>query len=199
MSEWYPAALIRLGPKDKVTGKRNANRGAVLHSMVGYFAGAMAEFDRTSRRASWHFSIRQDGTVYQHYPLTASTWHAGSDGANNQYIGIEHEGGFSPTDEPLTAAQINASVTLVKWIAAQGKWTPSRTSKKTLFEHRELSSTLCPSSRIPWDAYTTTLVPPQPSWKATYWAGMVNQTPKYVRTETVNGKRKHVWEINTSA
>lgn len=157
---WYPDAERRPGPPNKTYAAPNLIAGAVLHSMVGSLAGAMAELDRPSRDASWCFSITQAGMVLQHYPLTASTWHCGSQQWNTRLVGIEHEGGpIHNPSEPLTPRQLAASVELVKWIALQGGWTPARTGKQTLFEHREVSPsnrpTACPSGRIPWDAYVS--------------------------------------------
>lgn len=118
---WYPKAIVRPGPASKTgygTLQVNAKRGVVCHSMVGFFAGAMAELDKLERRASWHFSILRDGRVFQHYDTDKITWHAGSVWGNSRFIGVEHEGGFSPENEPLTDAQREASVALVKWIHA---------------------------------------------------------------------------------
>lgn len=160
MAEWYPAAQLQYaGPEFKQYPKPNAVDGVVLHSMVGGLVGAFAELLRADRKASWCFSVAKSGVVYQHYPLTASTWHAGSQRMNEKYVGIEHEGGpIGNESEPLTPAQLDASVKLVWWIAQQGGWTPSRTTAQTLFEHNEVapasSPTACPSDRIPWSAYT---------------------------------------------
>lgn len=35
------------------------------------------------RSASWHFMIGRDGSIYQHAPITVSTWHAGCNPANS--------------------------------------------------------------------------------------------------------------------
>ena len=150
MELWYPKAVRVPGVAWKVHGK-NTNKGAVLHSAVGFKAGLLDEL-RGPKDKGWHFSDLQDGTILQHYPLDALVYHCSNAFGNGQYIGIEHEGGLDPEDEPLTPAQLRASIDLVKWIAEQGKWLPSRTSPKTLFEHKEvaLKYTQCPSGRIPW-------------------------------------------------
>jgi len=171
---WYPQAVIEAGPTAKQQAGTNPAAGVVLHSAVGFKSGLLQELRRptSERTAAWHFSVLQDGTVLQHYPLTAVLWHC-SDGpsdkdgvdGNGTLIGIEHEGGFDPTNEPLTPAQRSASVALVLWIAGVGGWTPSRTTNKTLFEHKEIADkpTECPSGRIPWPAY---LIAPVPSYTA---------------------------------
>lgn len=160
----YPAATQHPGPPSK-TGypglSVNACTGVACHSMVGYVGGALAELDKLERRASWHFSVLRDGTVLQHYDSTAIAWHAGSPPWNTRLIGIEHEGGFSPTDEPLTPAQLAASVTLVRWLSATHGF-PLRRGDG-LWEHHEIAPatdpTSCPSGRIPWAAYTEERMP----------------------------------------
>jgi hypothetical protein len=155
----YPPATQRPGPAVKQGYQgiyANAGHGVVCHSMVGYFGGAMIELDKLSRRASWHFSVLQDGSVYQHYDTGAVTWHCGSRAWNAKLIGIEHEGGANPYDEPLTDIQRDASVALVRWLAYQYGFSMSR--KVSLWEHNEVAppedATACPSHRIPWGYYT---------------------------------------------
>lgn len=159
MNNIYPPATQRPGPIDKQgygSVVVNACRGVVCHSMVGYRAGALIELDKASRRASWHFSVLQSGEVLQHYPVNAVTWHCGSAQWNEKLIGIEHEGGFDPADEPLTDAQREASVALVRWLSQECGFPLER--KVALWEHNEVAppsdATSCPSNRIPWDAYT---------------------------------------------
>lgn len=156
---WYPGAIRRNGPAAKIQSRSNPARGIVLHSAVGYRGGLYSVLDNvvgSRATVAWHFSVYQNGTVEQHYPIEAVLHHAGNGWANANLIGVEHEGGFDPIDEPLTPAQRTASVNLVRWIAAQRGWVPSRTTNKTLFEHNEISDTVtqCPSGRIPWSHYT---------------------------------------------
>lgn len=115
----YPLATFRAGPASKsgYDGLTvNFKQGVVCHSMVGYYAGAMAELDKLTRRASWHFSVLRDGRVFQHYDTDSITWHCGSVWGNSRFWGVEHEGGFSPENEPLTIAQRESSVALVNWL-----------------------------------------------------------------------------------
>ena len=178
---WYPKAIQRLGPSVKVQSGRNPARGVVCHSMVGPRSAAYTVLDNVTgdrKTVGWHFSVMKDGTVEQHYPLDARVHHAGNLFANNNYIGIEHEGGLSPVTEPLTAKQREASIALVRWIAAQSGWIPSRTGQKTLWEHNEVSDTgtQCPSGRIPWEAYLGEVMPPKAGpldWGTFYVNGAV--------------------------
>ena len=154
----YPGATWRPGPKSKQAytyQSTNVCRGVVCHSMVGDFASAMARLD-SDDRASWHFSITQDGRVWQHYDSDAVAWHAGSPYWNGRLIGIEHEGGAPGNEgEPLTAAQEAASVALVRWLSKTHGFPLVRFDGQSgaLFEHRDVYATACPSNRIPWAAY----------------------------------------------
>jgi hypothetical protein len=156
----YPHAIQRPGPRDKVWPGANNIEGIVLHSMQGSLAGGYSVLDDESTdahgtyvAASWTFSIAKSGTVFQHYALDQSPFHAGSKAQNLRLIGVEHEGG-PPGNlvEPLTEPQLAASIALARWVAQQGGFRLSRdAATRTLFEHRELAATLCPSGRIPWD------------------------------------------------
>lgn len=154
----YPAAVWRPGAASK-TGyagsEVNAADGLVCHSMAGHAAGAMSVLDDPLRRASWHFSVLRDGSVWQHYDTLAVAWHCGSRAWNERTVGIEHEGGHDPADEPLTDPQLRASVALVRWLASE-HGIPLR-RRDGLWEHREVAPpadpTSCPSNRIPWQEY----------------------------------------------
>ena len=152
----YPPALQRPGPATS-TGRylngasQNAMAGALLHSAEGGEAGLWERLD--SGVVSWPFSILKSGVVLQHYPIEAVCWHAGSRQWNECLIGIEHEG---KAGEPLTAVQLFSSVMLVRWLAHECGWAPSRVAPQTLYEHREVNpSTACPSGRIPWWEYVS--------------------------------------------
>ena len=168
---WLDFAIRRPGPAWKTgypgASSRTASQieGEVKHSMEGGIDYALRYMDGlvdVNRRASWHFSIAKVskiGEVYQHYPLESITWHCGVLGdfdslsaaiGNLVLVGIEHEGAAG---EPLTEAQIQATLRISQQlrllcpkVASAG---PVR--RVTLWEHRELSQTSCPSDRIPWD------------------------------------------------
>lgn len=151
-SSWYPGPLDKQG----YTGLAvNECRGVICHSMVGSAASALARLEGPDR-ASWHFSVLQNGTVLQHYESNAVTWHAGSMRWNGRLIGIEHEGGAEPNvSEPLTLSQLTASVLLVRWLSQTHGFALTRdiTLGRTLYEHNDVYQTACPSGRIPWDRY----------------------------------------------
>src|SRR6266581_2111107 len=111
---WCPFAVRHDGPAVKAGGLRSS-KGAVLHSAEGPLAASFAILARTSAarpedwQKSWHFTVAQDGAVFQHYPLQVVTWHAGPK-ANPLYAGIEHEG---VAGEVLAAVQLEASARLL--------------------------------------------------------------------------------------
>ena len=155
----YPDAIITLGPEWKqgypdLIGQQNSRNGVVLHSAQGSLAGTLGELNGPATK-SWHFTIDQDGTVYQHYDTLAICWHSGNKGAHQWLVAIEHIGGPPGNlSEPLTPQQLLASVALVHWLGNDGGWTPQREEPgRTLKEHNELFATACPSGRIPWSAY----------------------------------------------
>lgn len=160
MELWYPGAIRRAGPAYKVYAGLNAVAGVTLHSMEGSIGGALTVLDG-GRAASWCFSVQKNGLVQQHYPLNAATWHAGDAEWNARLVGIEHEG---VAFDPLTAPQLKASLALVRWVARQGGWKPTRlpAASRTLWEHRETHQTQCPSGRIPWAAYLEDTVEADP-------------------------------------
>jgi N-acetyl-anhydromuramyl-L-alanine amidase AmpD len=138
--------------------------------MAGSVAGAIAVLDDPARRASWHFSVLRDGRVLQHFDSLAVAWHCGSRAWNARTIGIEHEGGYHPEDEPLTPPQLASSVALVRWLAAQHGFALRR--RDGLWEHREVAPasdpTACPGGRIPWQQYTAEGSPSRaegPQWR----------------------------------
>jgi hypothetical protein len=159
------------GPADKVYSVPNAARGYVPHSAVGYYGGWASRLFSTDRRedgrytayaaASVHGWIAYDGRVQQHYPLDASCWASGSVYPNTHFIAFENEGGFQPYDEPLTDAQVEANLRLIRDLASWRDWpaicrpVDALDRSASLYEHRECvrwgsAPTACPSGRIPW-------------------------------------------------
>ncbi len=158
MSLYYPGCVQMPGPAASQYPDRNSAEGVIEHSAEGYEAGLRAQL--AGGQVSWHFTVYRSGRVEQHYALNASCWHAGSKAANARLVGVEHEG---VSGQPLTNAQLAASVMLTRWIAAQGGWVPARNGHQTLYEHREVNpATLCPNGRIPWGYYEEAAVDVKP-------------------------------------
>src|SRR5439155_12482154 len=149
---WCPFAVRHDGPAVKAGGLRSG-KGAVLHSAEGPLAASFRILSLTAGarpadwQKSWHFTVAQDGAVFQHYPLGVVTWHAGPK-ANPFYTGIEHEG---VAGEPLTPAQLAGSARLLLWIAGAEGWPGPAAGwrgapgERLLFEHNEFMATACPS------------------------------------------------------
>lgn len=148
---WYPNAVIRPGPDWKRNQSPLWPQGVVCHSAVGFIGGLHDVLD-SQTPSSWHFSILFDGTVEQHYDTSVQCWHAQA--ANAFAVGIEHEGGYDPENEPLTPAQKAASIALVRWLGEQHNFVLERGEPgRTLFEHNQFYPKPCPSNRIPWEEY----------------------------------------------
>jgi hypothetical protein len=135
----------------------------VPHSLEGgLFAAWGVLASQVRPRKSWTFTIAKNGDVYQHYEVTANTWHGGdtdNDGgvrANIDLEGWEHEG---VRGEPLTQEQVVATSNLYLWHEQTQGWRPYRVWD-TVFEHGWVSDspTACPSHRIPHDTIAATIM-----------------------------------------
>lgn len=160
VSLWIDWAEREPGPEWKVYDTVNGGYGIVWHSMEGWYAGSMAELHKVERQASWMFSIKLDGALVQHYPVTASCWASGNGLANTQWWSVELEG---VSTMPINDAQMATAKRLI------GEWQAYRRAKdlldvatrvgnlwtKTMWEHREVDTiavpnageTACPSER----------------------------------------------------
>lgn len=148
--DWYVLANVMHGPADK-QGYSNCHariaKGAIVHSSEGWWSGIQSRL-MADNDVSWHFSVLQDGRVYQHYPLPAVCWHGGSPYPNERFAGIECEG---TAGQPVAGGQFEALVTLLKWISEQEQWLGFAFGRDcVLSEHNMYFPTACPSGRIPW-------------------------------------------------
>lgn len=166
---WCPFAVPRPGPtwKQGYTGVPAASpkTGVVFHSAEGDRIGIWAVIEGP-RSASFQFAIHTSGTVKEFYPVFANCWHCGDRdrddnvevegmlAGNLDLVGVEFEG---RAGEPLTEEQYHMGLRLYRWLADVCDFDPpSRTGvwpQKTMWEHREVSGTSCPSGRIPWDRF----------------------------------------------
>jgi hypothetical protein len=89
--------------------------GVVMHTMVGNLPGTDELFMNSTREASAHFGIGQDGTTIQWVSIRGGiAWHAVN--ANPNWYGIEHADNGNPGNA-LTEAQIDASAQLVELLS----------------------------------------------------------------------------------
>lgn len=145
VAEWISWAVRRPGPAQKVYTQRNQQLGLVLHSMEGRLEGSFRELDKPEREASWTFSNALDGTLYQHYPTTASCWASGNFEANTRFLAMESEGVAGTL---LNEAQVATAQRLCEELGFT-------TRRINLWEHNEVATqwapngggTACPSGR----------------------------------------------------
>lgn len=172
---WLDWAQRVPGPADKRYAEPCTSNLYVPHSAVGYLNGWYDRLFSTARDAQGRYTpyaaasvtgwINYDGTVIQHYPFTVACWASGSLHLNVQGNAFENEGGPpSNVSEPLTEAQIEANVRILREMAAWKGRNPATYWRRptsaadltaTLYEHNETtrfggSPTACPSNRIPW-------------------------------------------------
>jgi hypothetical protein len=168
MSTWLPFAIKIPGPGWKQGYGDVAERelsfieGEVKHSAEGSMGALLGEIQHPTRQASWHFSIDKDGTIVQHYPLEAITWHCGLPGdrsfdtsivGNITLVGEEHAG---VRGETIVGAQQAASRMITDAIHDLCPRVASRglRLRDTLWEHNWVSPvTSCPSGRMDWAAF----------------------------------------------
>lgn len=138
------------GPANKVYDALNTGDGIVWHSMEGWYDGSLRELMKPERQASWQFSLKLDGTLAQHYGITASCWASGNFTANTRYWSVELEGTLAM---PINAEQMATAQRLIEewgWLGGERAQRP-----ETLLEHREVATrwtpnvgaTACPSER----------------------------------------------------
>lgn len=111
----YPGAKWHPLKNHSAPGDAKRRNMIVLHITDGpTAAGAIAWFEQSQapHRASAHFVIDRDGTVFQLLGLDDTAWHAST--VNSRSVGIEHAG---TKKLPCTEEQYEASAKLVVWLA----------------------------------------------------------------------------------
>lgn len=175
---WLDWAERYPGPGDKQYTEPNAAIGYIPHSAVGYYQGWLGRLVSQDKLANGQYSVyaaasvhgfvHYDGRVTQHYPLNVSCWANGSRYSNTHFVAFETEGGYDPVDEPLTQAQVDSHLRIIRdWAGWRGIVNFTRPkggndASANLWEHDEMTRfgsapTACPSHRIPWDYFLTQL------------------------------------------
>lgn len=150
-SIWRPTT--KFGYPSATTHTKGVKR-VIIHSAEGYRSAMFGVLDG-SRQASWHFSMMQNGEVYQHINTSNIAWTAGSFEANDGSIQFEEEG---KKGEALTSPQYVSTIALLDWVfEGYNIGEPNRSTN--LREHNEFSDTSCPSNRIPWTQLIEDLIP----------------------------------------
>lgn len=157
-----------------VVGRRNGWKpeAIVIHVMDGSLAGTDAWFNDASSGVSAHYGIGKDGAIHQYVREDDTAFHAGTIvnpawtrirkdalgrpiNPNFYTIGIEHAG-WGTKDDPWPDAQRDASLALVREIAA--RWNIPLTAEHVI-PHRLIRSTKpnCPGKGLDFPAYIARL------------------------------------------
>lgn len=163
---WVDWANRVPGVSDKVYSSPNTGEWITCHSVVGreteFQDGIPNRFLSTARlpngdytadaAASCMFILRENGTLIQMYPVTASTWTSGGREGNTRSWAIEAEGGLAPNyGEQLTPAAEATFIRLVReWARHTGR---KAVPGVTLLQHTDVAkkfgyaATACASGR----------------------------------------------------
>jgi hypothetical protein len=96
-------------------------RGLVMHTQVGNNPGTLATFNDTSptsKKASAHFCIAQDGSIVQMGPVNG--WKANAQVAGNPFWYSAEFADDTQPSNPLTQAQVNAGAQLLEALSTVG-------------------------------------------------------------------------------
>lgn len=140
-------------------------RGQVVHSVEGWFTYTNPSAVMADRGNSWGVTIMRSGKVWRHRPRpTFVNWHAGGPAQNIGTDGIEMEG----KDQPWTSEQRASLLRVLRETRAWFDWSTYTMAGSTdrtqegirqallahgygsLWEHRWVDYTSCPSGRDDW-------------------------------------------------
>lgn len=186
---WFDFAERVPAHPSKIKGSRNPAIAFIAHSAEGY-ENYLRNNPPTTKGWGWHLSNLKDGTLLQHMPINAACWSSGHDTPNFNFVAMETEG---VAGEPMTAAQLDTCVRVIRELSAARGWVPSRDEPRTLHEHCEWSQTACPSGRYLWPTILERLQPPKAEEDAMQrWQGLAN--PDYFKDMVIDGlKIQDVW------
>lgn len=139
----------------------------VIHVMQGWANTGVQWARQGYNQASWTFTVRRDGKIWQHLSFADGGYHAGiqsppkprpswklwkgsSVNVNNYTIGIEHEG-FS--GEPFPDVQLRASAKLCRWILLHLGQPADRDHVIGHFEVDSVDRPNDPGPTFPWAKY----------------------------------------------
>lgn len=143
---WFDFAVQEPGPPRRRIYSDNNATVIVLHSMVGQRGAYSTMFDPAKSPTAWHGTVAYDGTFYQHYDIFAGL--AASSEGNPYGPAFEAEGGFAPYDEPLTTAQVETYLRIIRDMeGAFGRQYRPGVKRVGLTEHNHWGLTACPSGR----------------------------------------------------
>lgn len=123
----------------------------VIHSTEGTTAGgALSHFANADSQVSAHYTVDNDGTIYQSVDDNDIAYHAGTWSYNQRSIGIEHVG-YANDANGWTNAEYTASARLSAWLSVEYGIAVDRSH---FIAHSEISSDRSdPGQYFDWDYY----------------------------------------------
>lgn len=125
-----------------------AKHGVVFHWIVGYLASADARFKQAHQTAT-QYAVGPDA-IHQYVKDELYAPGTGHNGANLNYISIEHEAGYMVDGVrfPGSAATLENSAQLVAYLSSKHGW-GKMVPGVNAFEHNDFVATMCPGT-LPW-------------------------------------------------
>ncbi len=166
--DYPPAHWVPANPANYTVLRESASIDKiVIHTMQGYYNGAISWFQNPASQVSAHYLIRSsDGDITQMVEEKDIAWHAGNWSYNQRSIGIEHEGFISDASW-YTEAMYRASAALTRYLADKYGIPKDRAH---IIGHNE----------VPGATHTD----PGPYWNWAYYMQLVVSTPTPTPTPT---------------
>lgn len=126
----------------------SVKHGVVFHWIVGYLASADARFTQP-RQTATQYAVGPKA-IHQYVEDQYRAPGTGHNGANTNYISIEHEAGYqhNGTYFPGSAEMLENSAQLVAFLSRKHGW-GKMVPGVNAFGHREFVATMCPGT-LPW-------------------------------------------------
>ncbi len=130
--QFYQKPLVLSQPSPNYTvGRSQGIDRIVLHTTEGSGKGALSWLTNPTSKASAHYLILEDGTIYNLVSPQDTAWHCR--GYNEESIGIEYAGSYQKN---LNESQINAGTSLLHYLMQI-----YGLDKKDIFPHSQLDPT----------------------------------------------------------
>lgn len=139
----------------------------LIHTVQGSASSAVNWFQDPSADVSAHFTVAQDGYLYQSLSEQNIGWHAGNWSYNEASVGIEHGGYVSGTYED---AQYRKSADLVAYLCEQFDIPKKRATYVPSDSNDNETGGIIGHEQVPGSSHTD----PGSNWDWDYYIDLVN-------------------------